>query len=87
MSSAIVEGPEDAFRQLLCHPESRDFLLNLYCQACTGQVVPSLEECVTAADDDCDGAANESCPTWAVSFGQGTSDDYFVIAFQRNLAA
>lgn len=30
---------------------------------CAGQVLPRHEECVTAGDDDCDGATNEGCPT------------------------
>ena len=28
---------------------------------CTGQVLPAAESCATAADDDCDGEANEGC--------------------------
>lgn len=37
--------------------------------ACVGQVLPSLEECFTPADDDCDGSSNEGCPLWALRFG------------------
>ena len=29
--------------------------------ACVGEVVPAVESCATAADDDCDGTANEGC--------------------------
>ena len=29
--------------------------------ACTGDVTPAAEDCATAADDDCDGVANEGC--------------------------
>ncbi len=57
--------------QRMCRPDGKSLTV------CTGQVVPSLEECVTAADDDCDGAANEGCPAWALAFGGSTSDDYF----------
>lgn len=40
MRSEIAEASEEAFRQLLCDPLARDFLLGLYCQACVGQLVP-----------------------------------------------
>ncbi len=38
-----------------CNAEGSDY------GACTGDVTPVAEDCSTAADDDCDGEANEGC--------------------------
>ncbi|MCA9620857.1 MAG: hypothetical protein KC731_17660, partial [Myxococcales bacterium] len=39
---------------------------------CLGQTLPSFEECLSSADDDCDGEANLGCPVWAARFGSTT---------------
>lgn len=53
----------------LCGPTGDTFT------ACVGQVVPMHEECTTPADDDCDGGANEGCPTWGKAFGVNGMDN------------
>ncbi len=35
---------------------------------CVAQITPQLEACHTAADDDCNGGANEACPTFSARF-------------------
>jgi hypothetical protein len=37
--------------------------------ACTGDVTPTVEDCTTAEDDDCDGVANDHCGVWSLAFG------------------
>jgi hypothetical protein len=36
---------------------------------CEGEVVPVIEGCATAGDDDCNGQANEHCAIWSKSYG------------------
>jgi hypothetical protein len=36
---------------------------------CTGETLPVVEDCTTAADDDCDGTPNEHCGVWGFAFG------------------
>jgi hypothetical protein len=52
----------------LCQPDGLSETI------CFGQVVPRVEECGTAADDDCDGTPNVGCPTWAKRFGAAGND-------------
>lgn len=44
--------------------------------ACAGQVLPSVERCTTdpLEDEDCDGADNDHCAVWNVTFGGSSSD-------------
>src|SRR6185312_1249362 len=49
----------------VCNPQGTGY------GACAGQVLPSPENCATAADEDCDGAAPPCSGTalWAKGFG------------------
>jgi hypothetical protein len=44
--------------------------------ACAGQVLPLTEECLTVDDDDCDGTANNGCPTAGAIWGNTSGDSF-----------
>lgn len=51
---------------------------------CMGEVVPVLEECYTAIDDDCDGKDNEHCAAWAKLFGNSEAQEVTSVAVDGN---
>ena len=56
--------------------------------ACLGEVTPVAEDCAVAADDDCNGVANDHCGLWAKQFGAGDDQRAYAVAVdaQGNIA-
>jgi hypothetical protein len=71
---SCYEGPPKTENVGICEPGFRicDELGNLETE-CIAQIIPKLEECSTAEDDDCNGSSNDQCPLWGAVFG-GSGD-------------
>src|SRR5690606_80645 len=67
-------GAPDTLNVGICQAGARTCTAGIY-GACTGQVLPAVETCATAADDDCDGSTLcAGMPLWSKSFGDGATD-------------
>lgn len=47
---------------------------------CDGQVLPSIEDCTTAGDEDCDGTDNACSPVWRLNVGTHESQSMRSVA-------
>jgi hypothetical protein len=68
------DGPPETENVGICEPGFRlcdEFGASQ--SECLGQIVPKLEDCSTAEDDDCNSSVNDYCPLWAAAFG-GSGD-------------
>jgi len=74
--TACYEGPDGTEGEGICQGGQQMCLEGGESYSiCFGQVVPLLEECTSAEDDDCDGTANEGCPLWGLRFGATNASD------------
>ena len=51
---------------------------------CVGAVVPVVDDCGSAADEDCSGTANDHCGVWSAVFPSAGSDRPFGLALTTN---
>lgn len=64
------DGPEGTVGVGACIAGTQSCVDGLELSMCYGQLTPQPEDCISAADDDCDGSFGEACPTdWAIRFG------------------
>jgi hypothetical protein len=85
MQQACYSGPESSkdvgacvSGMQTCQPDGTGF------GPCEGEVVPVIEGCATAADDDCNGKANEHCAIWSKTFGSAGDQFAWDLAVDGN---